>query len=117
MRQHGAALAQPSRTAIGDRGRRHRATVRSIHRRGGSAHQLIRRPEDVESTVEAERCPLDDGRDDEPFERLPDRRGSANVFDFLRHQFRVRPVRQDKTEPAQIVRARFTIDRDMIDVA
>ena len=46
-----------------------------------------------------------------------DRRRAADVFDFLGHQFRIRPTGQDKSEPAQIVHARFPIDRDMIDVA
>ena len=50
-------------------------------------------------------------------ERFLDRSGAANVFDFLRDQFRMRPMGQNESEPAQIVHARFAIDRDVIDLA
>src|SRR5215469_8888695 len=50
-------------------------------------------------------------------ESLLDRSCAADVSDFLPHQFRMWPVRQDKAEPAPVVDSWFAIDRDMIDVA
>ena len=50
-------------------------------------------------------------------ERLLHRRGAPNVFNFLRDQLRMRPVSENKSEPAQIVYTRFAIDRDVIDIA
>ena len=51
------------------------------------------------------------------FKRLLDRRGTANVFDLLPHQFRMRPMRKNETESPPIVHPRLAINCDVIDAA
>src|ERR1700730_4609106 len=40
---------------------------------------------------------------------------AADVFDLLGHQFWMRPMCKSKSEPAQIIRARFAIHGNVID--
>ena len=49
--------------------------------------------------------------------RLLNGRRAADVLDFLRDEFRMRKMGQAKENAAQIVHARFAIDRDVIDFA
>src|SRR5205085_4186466 len=49
-------------------------------------------------------------------QRLLHRCRAPNIFNLLYHQLRMRPVGQDKAEPAQIIHAWFAIDRNVIDL-
>ena len=50
-------------------------------------------------------------------ERLLNRCRTPNVLDFLLNQFRMWKMCQDKREPPPVVHARFSIDRNVIDLA
>ena len=49
-------------------------------------------------------------------ESFLNRGGAPNIPDFLQHQVRIGPVAQNERKPAPVVRARLSIDRDVIDV-
>src|SRR5205085_9389434 len=49
-------------------------------------------------------------------ESFLNRRSAPNIFYLLHHQAQVRPMAQDKGEPAPIIYARLSIDRDVIDI-
>lgn len=49
-------------------------------------------------------------------ERFLDRCGAPDVLDFLPHQLRMWPTRENESEAPQIVYARLAIDRDVIDL-
>ena len=50
-------------------------------------------------------------------ERFLDRCRTPNVLNFLSDQLRMRKMGRYKREPPPVVHARFTIDRDVVDVA